>query len=369
MLDAWLTSPESRDDSRLTSTRWPLPVASLERSAATVSQGAADLSGGLARLSDGTAALAANTPGLRDGIVSASGGAAQLATGADTLSAGATEVSGGAASLSDGSSQAYDGATSLEGGLGRLSSGSQDLAQQLDQGAQQVPEYTEGQRAELGDVASSPVAIERTHDNAVDAYGEGMAPYFIPLALWVGGMVTYIVLRAVSPRALASTAASWRVSAAGYLQGALLAVLQALVLLGILMAGVGLTTPHPVGLLAFTILTALVFTAIHQSLVALLGGVGRLVALVLLMLQLTTAGGTYPVATEPGFFQFLSPLLPMTHAVTGLRHLIAGGDPGVVWLAAGQLLVFFVLAAALSVVASHRGRSWSMEKLHPSLAI
>ncbi|MBG6225865.1 putative membrane protein [Arthrobacter sp. CAN_A2] len=337
--------------------------------AGTVSQGAADLTGGLVGLQDGTATLAANTPALRDGLVSASGGAAQLATGAATLSTGAAEVSGGAASLSDGSSQAYDGATSLEGGLSELSSGSQDLAQQLDQGAQQVPDYTEGQRAELSDVASSPVAIGRTHANAVDAYGEGMAPYFIPLALWVGGMVTYIVLRAVSPRALASTAASWRVSAAGYLQGALLAVLQALVLLGILMAGVGLTTPHPLGLLAFTILTALVFTAIHQALVALLGGVGRLVALVLLMLQLTTAGGTYPVATEPGFFRFLSPLLPMTHAVTGLRHLIAGGDLGVVWLAAAQLLVFFALAAALSVFASHRGRSWSMEKLHPSLAI
>ncbi|MHA7239673.1 YhgE/Pip family protein [Arthrobacter sp. TMS1-12-1] len=337
--------------------------------AGSVSQGAADLSAGLTQLSDGTATLAANTPALRDGIVSASGGAVQLATGAATLSTGAAEASGGAASLSEGSSQAYDGASSLEGGLSRLSSGAQDLAQQLDQGAQQVPDYTEGQRARLSGVASAPVAIERTHANAVDAYGEGMAPYFIPLALWVGGIVTYIVLRALSPRALASTAASWRISTAGYLQGAVFAVLQSLVLLGILVAGVGLTTPHPVGLLAFTILTALVFTAIHQALVALLGGVGRLVALVLLMLQLTSAGGTYPVATEPGFFRFLSPLLPMTHAVTGLRHLIAGGDLGIVWLAAAQLLVFFVLAGALSVFASHRGRSWSMEKLHPSLAI
>ncbi|PPB47974.1 hypothetical protein C4K88_16035 [Arthrobacter pityocampae] len=337
--------------------------------AASVSQGASDLNGGLSQLSDGTAALAANTPALRDGIVSASGGAGQLAAGATTLSTGAAEVSGGAASLSDGSSEAYDGAASLEGGLNQLASGSQDLAHQLDQGAEEVPDYTDGQRADLSDVASSPVAIERTRDNAVDAYGEGMAPYFIPLALWVGGMVTYIVLRAVSPRALASTASSWRVSAVGYLQGALLAVLQALVLLGILVAGVGLTTPHPLGLLAFTILVSLVFTAIHQALVALLGGVGRLVALVLLMLQLTTAGGTYPVATEPGFFRFLSPLLPMTHAVDGLRHLIAGGDLGVVWFATAQLLVFFVLAAALSVYASHRGRSWSMEKLHPSLAI
>lgn len=337
--------------------------------AGDVSQGASDLADGTARLQAATATLSGSTPALRSGIVSASDGADRLATGAATLSSGAAEVAGGASTLADGSGQAYDGATALEDGLGTLAGGSQDLARQLEQGAGEVPDHDDAERSVLSGVGASPVSIERTHTNAVDAYGEGMAPYFIPLALWVGGIVTYTVLRAVSPRALASTAASWRVSAAGYLQGALFAVLQALVLLGILVAGVGLTSPHPVALVAFTILTALVFTAIHQALVALLGGVGRLVALVLLMLQLTSAGGTYPVATAPGFFQFLSPLLPMTHAVEGLRHLIGGGDLGVVWIAAAQLLVFFVLAAALSVHATHRNRSWSLEKLHPSLAI
>ncbi|WP_422391293.1 YhgE/Pip family protein [Arthrobacter sp. N1] len=337
--------------------------------AAQVARGAADLADGAGQLEAGTATLARNTPALRDGIVAASDGADTLAAGASTLSTGAGDVAGGAAVLADGSGEAYDGATSLEGGLGSLSTGSQDLAAQLGEGAGQVPDHDDAERAELASVGASPVSIERTHANAVDAYGEGMAPYFIPLALWVGGIVTYTVLRAVSPRALASSAASWRVSAAGYLQGALFAVLQAGVLLAILLAGLGLTTPHPVGLIAFTVLTALVFTAIHQALVGLLGGVGRLVALVLLMLQLTSAGGTYPVATEPGFFQVLSPLLPMTHAVTGLRHLIAGGDTGIVWASVAQLLIVFVLAAALSVYASHRRRSWTLEKLHPSLSI
>ncbi|MFC3298424.1 YhgE/Pip domain-containing protein [Arthrobacter agilis] len=337
--------------------------------ATNVSEGAAELAAGLGQLQAGTATLAQNTPGLRGGIVSASDGAGTLAAGASTLSAGAADVAGGASALVDGSGRAYDGAARLEDGLGSLSSGSQDLARQLGEGADQVPDYDDAQRSALTGVGAEPVSIERTHAHGVDAYGEGMAPYFIPLALWVGGIVTYTVLRAVSPRALASSAASWRVSAAGYLQGALFAVLQAGVLLAVLLVGVGLSSPHPVALVAFTILTALVFTAIHQALVGLLGGVGRLVALVLLMLQLTSAGGTYPVATEPGFFQFLSPLLPMTHAVTGLRHLIAGGDTGIVWLSAVQLLIFFVLAAGLSVYASHRRRSWTLEKLHPSLSI
>ncbi|RAE82141.1 YhgE/Pip domain-containing protein, partial [Burkholderia multivorans] len=80
------------------------------------------------------------------------------------------------------------------------------------------------------------------------------------------------------------------------------------------------------GTLVFSILVAACFHSVHQLCVAALGGVGRLIALVLLMIQIASAGGTYPVQTAPEIFQIISPFLPMTYAVTGLRTLIAGGD-------------------------------------------
>ena len=102
---------------------------------------------------------------------------------------------------------------------------------------------------------------------------------------------------------------------------------------------------------------------------ALLGGIGRLVALVLLMLQLASAGGTYPVATAGPFFETLSPFLPLTYGVQGLRRLIAEGATAQVWSDVGALVVFGLLATGVTLVACHRRRTWSVAKLHPSLTL
>ncbi|MDN6529636.1 MAG: YhgE/Pip family protein, partial [Brevibacterium sp.] len=107
----------------------------------------------------------------------------------------------------------------------------------------------------------------------------------------------------------------------------------------------------------------------HQLCVAALGGVGRLIALVLLMVQIASAGGTYPVETAPGIFQIISPFLPMTHAVNGLRTLIAGGD----MLIAAQSAVILLLMTAICLVATMfvcgRKRMVTLTQLHPSLSL
>ncbi len=87
------------------------------------------------------------------------------------------------------------------------------------------------------------------------------------------------------------------------------------------------------------------------------------------MLQLTSAAGTYPIETSPGFFQTISPWLPMSWVVSALRRLISGGDPTVIWQACGVLTLWTALGLALSVYAVHRGRTWSMRRLHPELSL
>ena len=323
--------------------------------ASTSADGAASLSAGADQVSDGTASLATSLGTLSDGAVSVSSGASALDAGLGTLV--------------DGTEALATGSTTLASGVSSLRTGADSLSAGLASGVAEVPSYTDTQRANLAAVAADPIDLVRVHDNAVDYYGEGLAPYFIPLALWVGGIVTYLVLRALSPRALASTARSVRVALGGLGQGVLFATLQALVLLGILVLAVGLRSPHLPAVFAFTVLVAITFTSIHQALVALLGGIGRLVALVLLMLQLTSAGGTYPVGTSPGFFSAISPFLPMTYAVDGLRRLIAGGDTSYVWTPVLALLLTLVLAVSLSVFAAHRRRMWTVGKLHPALVI
>jgi putative membrane protein len=102
----------------------------------------------------------------------------------------------------------------------------------------------------------------------------------------------------------------------------------------------------------FALLIGLVFTAILFMLLSLLGNdVGRFVAIVILMLQLTSSSGSYPVELENGFFRFLHPLLPMTYAVEGFRHLISIGDAAIIGrnalilaaYGAGALILLYVL--------------------------
>ena len=92
------------------------------------------------------------------------------------------------------------------------------------------------------------------------------------------------------------------------------------------------------------LVAAFAFTAILQFLSAALGTAGKFAAIVLLMLQLTSSGGTFPMQTVPRFFQIINPWLPMTYVVSGLRQAISGGDLRALALDAAVLLGFAALA-------------------------
>ncbi|GAA0318615.1 YhgE/Pip family protein [Kineococcus aurantiacus] len=350
-------------------------VDALATGARQLSDGAAAVSGGARQLADAAPALQQGVARAADGADGLATGTRTLATGARSAADGAAQLAGGAArvddgatALANGTTQAQDGAAQLADGTRQLADGAGTLRTRLADGREQVPDYgAEG--AERAGVVASPVAAERVKEHAVPRYSDGLAPLFVPVSLWVGGMVTYMVLRAVSGRALASTASSYRAAVAGWAPGALLGVAQAVVLCLVLFLAVGIASPNPVATVLFAALVAVVFTAIHQCLNALLGGVGRLVALVLLVLQLTSAGGTYPVGTSPAFFGALHPFLPMSYAADGLRHLIAGAAAGPVWADAAVLAGFGVLALGVTVLACHRRRTWTVAELHPSLSL
>ncbi|NAZ83153.1 ABC transporter permease [Kineococcus sp. R8] len=330
--------------------------------AAQLARAAPALAGGVASAADGAAALATGTRQVSAGATSAAAGAERLAAGSGTLDTGAQELATGAGT-------ARDGAARLADGTAQLADGSTQLADGLRSGADAVPTYGDADRAQRSQVAAAPVQSRATRAHAVDVYGEGLAPYFVCLALWIGGMITYMVLRAVSPRALATTAGSWRAALSGWLPGAAFGVVQAVALFASLHVFLGFDAASPWATVAFAVLVAVVFTSIHQCFTALLGGVGRLVALVLLMLQLASAGGTYPVATAGPFFEALSPYLPMTYGVQGLRRLVAEGATAQVWTDVGALVVAGLLAIGVTLLACHRRRTWSVTRLHPSLSL
>ncbi len=338
--------------------------------------GAHDLALGSAELADGVSALAAGADALRSGIGSAYDGSVRLTSGAGALAAGTAELASGA-------SDAADGARGLSAGLGALAdgtrdlatglepavSGSEELASGLTAGAGDVPDYSGAARTAHASMMADPVTLTTTRLDPVPNYGTGFSPYFIPLALWVGALMVFFIISPIPGKAVQDRRSPVVVALGGFWSAALIAIGQSVVMLLVLRFGLGLDPVSAPALYAFTALSAIVFVAVLQWLSATFGPAGKILSIVLLMLQLTSAAGTFPLETAPGFFRAINPYLPMTYVVSGLRQAISGGDWSVLGHDALMLAAFGALALALTSVTAWRARSWDAERLEPALAL
>ncbi|WP_022881539.1 YhgE/Pip domain-containing protein [Gryllotalpicola ginsengisoli] len=344
---------------------------------------------GAAAVADGTQTLADQAPTLSSGIAQAASGAQTLdgklqdaASGAKTLASGAeqsaqgaaqldsaaAQASAGASDLASGTAQLASGASKLDSGAGTLASGAKTLTSKLTDGAAQVPTYTTAERAHLAKVAAQPVAFKQTHLNAVPSYGYGLAPYFMALGMWVGGLSIYMLLRAIPHRALERGRPGWFSAVLGYLRGAGVSIAQAAGMYLIVTLAIGVHPDHPAGLALFLGLAGLAFTAVNHALMVLFGSRGRFLGLLLVVLQLSAAGATYPIQTTPRFFQVIHGALPLTYAVNAIRSLIAGGTAGVPQgVAVLVCWLFGALAVSVGVTAWRRARK--QEILLPDFAV
>ncbi|WP_217544586.1 YhgE/Pip domain-containing protein [Streptomyces sp. GbtcB6] len=299
---------------------------------------------------------------LNDGAARVAAGAARLHTGLGTATTGATGLDSGIGKLKTG---AYD----LSGGMYKLADGSSTLAGGLHDGAAKIPDYDRQDRDRRTGVMSDPVQLASQDLHKAPNYGTGFAPYFIPLSLWVGAMVAYMLIQPLNRRALAAGSAAWRIALAGWLPVVAVGVLQTAALMAVLHWAIGLQMVRAAGTVGFLFLVTACFAAIVQWLNARFGAAGRILVLALLMLQLTSAGGTYPVQTSPGFFDAIHPFLPMSYVVAALRRLITGGGLGPVWQACAVLVAFTAGALALTAVSARRRQVWTLDRLHPELSL
>ncbi|GGZ66643.1 YhgE/Pip family protein [Streptomyces subrutilus] len=296
-------------------------------------------------------------------------GARQVSDGMARLHTGLGTARSGSGALGDGVGKLGDGARSLDGGMFKLVDGSGELAGGLHDGVGRIPDYDQGQRDARTQVMADPVQLANQSLHKAPNYGTGFAPYFIPLSLWVGAMVAYMLIAPLNKRALSTGASPWRVALAGWLPVAGLGAAQVGLLMSVLHWGLGLEMARPALTIGFLFLVTACFAAIVQWLNAKFGAAGRILVLAVLMLQLTSAGGTYPVQTSPGFFNAIHPYLPMSYVVESLRRLITGGDLTPVWQGCAVLTAFTLGALALTALAARGKQVWTMDRLHPELTL
>lgn len=335
------------------------------------------LADGAQQVADGNRALANATPELTGGIGQLNDGAGRLADGAERADDGAQRLHegeqqavGGTGALTDGADRLAGGADQLADGSGQLLDGSRTLADELDKGAQDIPHPDEPTREHTSQTIGDPVAVDTRSQSSAGTYGAGLAPFFMGLALWIGGFVLFLLVRPLSNRALAAGVKPWKIAVGGWLPAAAVGVVQTALLYAVTVFGVGVDPVRPLWTFGFLLLTSCAFTSVVHSLNAAFGPRGKFAALVILVLQLVTAGGTFPWQTIPEPLHPLHQVLPLSYVVSGLRQLLYGGpDPQAAITAAGILLCYLVAGLLLSTAAAWRQQVWTPARLKPELSL
>ncbi|OLT50234.1 YhgE/Pip domain-containing protein [Cellulosimicrobium sp. CUA-896] len=334
------------------------------------------LAEGSRQVADGADELADATPSLTAGIASAADGADGLADGAARLAAATPALVDGADRLADGTTRVSDGAADLAEGAERLRDGSGDLVDGvtrlrdgLADGLGEVPDVDERTRQDAAGTIGDPVSVRDESLASAGTYGGGLAPFFLSLATWIGAYVLFLLVRPLSTRALAAGRPGVATALGGWLTPAALGAAQVLAMLAVTTFALDIAPAHGIGTALFLVLVSATFVAILQALNVWLGAVGQFLGLVLMLVQLVTAGGTFPWQTIPEPLRALHRFLPMSYSVEGLRQLLYGGSTSTVVRDVAVLAGVLAVALTLTSLAARRRRVWSVTRLQPELVL
>ncbi|WP_449283351.1 YhgE/Pip family protein [Leucobacter sp.] len=304
------------------------PIAQLDELVAGLGAfgtGLSDYAAQGAALADGAAQFAGGTAGLADGV-------SQFATGTAELAAGTPELADGASQLADGVGQSAEGAGDLATGLGEAVSG--------------IPNYSEAEREKVAETAVTPVEARGGSDELFNASG---VPLFAGIALWAGALASFLVLaplwrrtreaaRGVGWIALRSAAPAVGMGAA---QGAIAGIALPIAL--------GYDLGRGAAFFGLAVLAGIAFALVVQGLSALLGGLGRFIAFVLLVIAFAVG----IVSTVPDALAAAGDASPLGSALAGFQAIATGSSGAgvaavllVLWGLGGLALTAFAVARA-----------------------
>ncbi|KLA21589.1 hypothetical protein B4077_1083 [Bacillus cereus] len=319
-----------------------------------LADGSSQVTGGLGTLSVGVTKLADGSSQVTGGLGTLSVGAGQMTGGITQLSTGSGQVTTGLSTLSTGSTQLIDGVNKLADGSGKVTDGlvkvndgSGELAEKLGEGAEKTGEVKGTDKTY--DMFASPVKVKTEKMAEVPNYGTGFTPYFLSLGLFVGALLLSIVYPLRDTVGVPKSGFSWFISKFGVLLS--VGIIQAIVADIILLFGLGVEVQSIPYFILFSIVTSLAFIALIQCLVTAFGDAGRFIAIITLIIQLTTSAGTFPLELIPKFLQPFNAWLPMTYSVSGLKAVVSSGDFDFMWQNVGILMIFIVVLS-LGTIAS-----------------
>ena len=299
-------------------------------------------------------------PQVSIGIKTIEDGLYKIKSGAEELQKGSRTLKEGTETLSSSSEEIKSGISELKRGTEEALEGSNTLLNGQNEFTSQIGESIEETRAELvklnglSEYTKNAVEIEEKDVEPVDNYGIGFAPYFMSLSLWIGGLMIFVGIY-FDPhnrfKKIGRDAPNRAFRTFIYL---LIAIAQAVILGLLLKVGLGFEVNNNLLYYGSCILVSLAFLSIIQFLMVNFGDVGKFIAILFLVIQLSACGGTFPMETLPQGYQTINPFMPMTYSLNLFKEAIIGTSPGFVQTDVNALLgimiVFVVMTFIIDII-------------------
>lgn len=287
----------------------------IEKGSQNLLNGLNTISGKTEQLSIGLEGAYQGSNSLTYGLLSAKEGATSLNEGLETAYIKTGELSEGLETLNSGATGLNTGVKSLERGSDKLKTG-------LKNGYEELDGKLNFNSEDMSEFISNPVTIKEQSINDINHYGEGLAPYFISLSLWLGAMFINLILSII--KKVKGDKDNNKKFVNNLLLGLGLVTLQSIILSVSLVLVLKIETVSLLGFYLSNAFISIVFFSLMYGVSYAIGIVGTPIMFVFFLLQISSAGGTFPIETAPAFYRAINSIIPMTYSVNLLRMIISG---------------------------------------------
>jgi putative membrane protein len=314
------------------------------------------LAEGAKRLADGQAKIGEGMKRFGDKMNQATIGAKQLSDGTIQFVKGFSQwnqgflsLQAGINKLANGGMQLDNGADKLTNGLIQLTDGSDELSTKLNEAAKKTSSFHNNNA--LTSMFADPVHLVKSSISDVPNYGTGIAPYFLSLAFYVGGIMASNILPLGRRQDLRVSGTVHFINKLGLVYS--VGLIQALIVDTVVLFGFKLHVASTPMFILSSVIISFTFMTFILMLVTVFGIVGKFAAVTLLVLQLSSSGGTFPSEMTIPLLGKIGQILPFAHSIRGLQDIISLGDWSQLQEQGLILIGYLLFAAIIAWITSH----------------
>lgn len=203
----------------------------------------------------------------------------------------------------------------------------------------------------LGSFISSPVNLDTVEIYEIEQYGSAMAPFYTILALWVGALILVAIIHVhVAPEEGITNVKPYQQYFGRYITFFLIGQTQTLItVLGNLFY-IKIQCHNPFLFWLAGAMSSFVFTLFIYSLTVAFGNIGEAIAIIVMVIQVAGAGGTFPIETLPKVYQMLYKYLPFPYGMNAMRETIGGMYQVDYWKCIGSLGIYIVVSLIIGLI-------------------